>query len=108
MARTCSGSSSAAMRLIEMDSHSVQAWTSINSPRGLNWYLFLLFFMVNPMGFIPALQAESRSPAEYRSRWRDHKQYGQWLRFCTPESMFMLDTNAPQFSQWKSPKVEAW
>jgi hypothetical protein len=72
--------------------HSVHSWININSPLDSSRYLFLLFFMVNPMGFICPLQADSLSPAANRSRWRDHKQYGQWLRLFTPESMEAAET----------------
>jgi hypothetical protein len=44
--------------------HLTHSWININSPRGLDWYLFLLLFIVNPIGFIGALQADRWSPAE--------------------------------------------
>src|SRR5688572_13077865 len=85
-------SSSAAMRLIDRDPHSIHSWMSISSPPDSSRYLFLPFFMVNPIGFICPLHADRRSPAEYRSRWYDHRQYGQWLRLLTPESKCAADT----------------
>src|ERR687893_386859 len=47
-------------------------------------YLFRLRFVVSPIGRIPARQVDNRSPGLRQSRWRDHRQAGQWLRFCTP------------------------
>ena len=49
-------------------SASMHSWTNINSPPDSSRYLFLLFFMVNPMGFIFPLHADRRSPAAKRSR----------------------------------------
>lgn len=84
-------SSSAAIRFMDRPSHSMHKWININSPR-LHPYLLLLSLRVSPSGCINPLQAESRSPASCKSRCRDHRQYGQWLRFRTPASPASADT----------------
>jgi len=106
---TLSGLSSAAIRLMDKAPHSGHSWMSINSP----WhapYFFQVALTVNPTGFIGDLQAERRSPAACRSRWRDHRQYGQWFRFLTPLSWVLEDTGLLQClhrkpsSAWLGPK----
>src|SRR6186997_2550366 len=100
-------SSSAAMRLMDRVPQSIHWWMSMSSPPDSCRYLFLSILRVSPIGFICPLHADRRSPAAYRSRWQDHKQYGQWLRLLTPERKCALDTSTWQCPHLKSPKVEA-
>src|SRR5512135_623517 len=85
-ASTAAMSSSAAIRLIDVLPHSSQRWISISSPCPVREYFFGVFFTVNATGRMLDLQADNLSPAANRSRCRDDRQYGQWLRLLTPET----------------------
>src|SRR5512143_718163 len=102
---TAAGSSSAAIRLMDGLPHPSHRWTSINSPCPALVYFLAVFFNVKATGRMFDLQADNLSPASNRSRCRDERQYGQWLRLWTPESAASAETKLWQAMQTKSPKV---
>ena len=80
---------------------------NISSPGFSSPYFGRDFFSVSPTGRMWALHAHSRSPGAYKSRWRDHRQYGQWLRLLTPERIGSAHTYTRQWPQRK-PSSSLW
>jgi hypothetical protein len=71
---------------------------------GREFGMFKFRTMVRNAAVIGPWHTASRSPDTCASTCFDHKQYGQWLRWFTPDRSGALDTARRQWRQVKSPK----